>query len=508
LALVLILFLGALEILIAQAPSTATLDVYIRAAGQPAAARVYLRNEAGQVIRIPGAPWYAQGGEEHSVVDQSGTVSLPAGPYRIRAEKGPEFRPAERTIELVAGEPARLDLDLPRFYNMNERGWYSGDLHLHRAAEDMPLLLRAEELNIGPVISRHVREGAPEQSRWPNVHLMPSSGNYAASRQNEEVERLGRGSGALLLLNTGEPWGGSVMPQFPTEAELARRARSQGGFIDAEKPTWKYVPVNLALRLLDSIGLVNSSFHAHGTILEAGAASIEREKPGNSSAAGLAQWMMDLYYSFLNCGFRIPVSGGSGSGMVPSWPGYGRVYVHLSGPFSYKQWFQDLQAGRSMATNGPLLDVSVNGEPPGAAFSWVGPDSSVLAIEAHSQSRLDRVELVFNGEVIRTFPAGGNAVLRTALNLTITEPGWLAVRCFEPPGDTVRFAHTSPFYFLRNGQLPAKPPASTRWAVFVSSLAAALDPADFPTRSDYDQARAALQKAESVYRNLGRGNPE
>jgi hypothetical protein len=56
--------------------------------------------------------------------------------------------------------------------------------------------------------------------------------------------------------------------------------------------------------------------------------------------------------------------------------------------------------------------------------------------------------------------------------------------------------------------MPAKPAAALRWAAFVGGLMAALDPADFPTRTDYDQARATLQKAASAYRSLGRSNPE
>ena len=42
--------------------------------------------------------------------------------------------------------------------------------------------------------------------------------------------------------------------------------------------------------------------------------------------------------------FRIAASAGSANGFMPSPPGYERVYVHLTGPFSYRQWFQDLKA--------------------------------------------------------------------------------------------------------------------------------------------------------------------
>ena len=120
-----------------------------------------------------------------------------------------------------------------------------------------------------------------------------------------------------------------------------RRARSAGGFIDGEKPIWKNVPVNVALGGLDALGVVNNHFHPHETLLDAEKwGSMQRTDPTYQSPHGLAQWMMDLYYSFLNCGFRLPVSAGSASGVMPSWVGYERVDVKLSGPFSYEQWFQ------------------------------------------------------------------------------------------------------------------------------------------------------------------------
>src|ERR1051325_3707585 len=142
---------------------------------------------------------------------------------------------------------------------------------------------------------------------------------------------------------------------------------------------------------------------------------MDRDRPAYKTAAGFAQWMLDLYYSLLNCGFRLPVSAGSASGVMPIWPGYERVYVHLSAPFSYEQWFRDLKAGRSFATNGPLLEVYMDRQPPGASIEWQGPASATLAIEAHAQERFDRLEIIYNGEVIRSFPAGGSNVFHTAL---------------------------------------------------------------------------------------------
>ncbi len=481
----------------------ATLDLVLRSDEKPAAARVYITDSDGKPVLIPGAVQYSRRGEDHSVVDRSAEIPLPPGTYKVRAEKGPEYRPDEATVTLKPGETRRVILDVVRFYNMNEMGWYSGDLHIHRTAEDLALIVRAEDLNVAPAITRHAG-GSQQPGPYPSAPFMRVDPNHVVSVQNQEVERLGKGHGAVVLLNTPQPVeteGLSLL--YPTETEFCRRARAAGGFVDAEKPIWKNVPVNVALGLVDSIGIVNNHFHPRAVMAEAEKwGSMERDKPAYQTPAGFAQWMMDLYYSFLDCGFRLPVSAGSASGVMPVWPGYERVYVFISAPFTYQQWFQDLKAGRSVATNGPLLGVFLDGQPPGAQVNFQGPTAHSLVIDANSQDRIDRVEILLNGQVIRSFSGGGNTAFRTAVNITITEPGWLVVRCFEPAGQTVRYAHSSPFYFLRDGRLPARKPAALRWAGYVRRLAESVKPEDYPSREAYDSAQATFREAEAVYRRL------
>ena len=45
---------------------------------------------------------------------------------------------------------------------------------------------------------------------------------------------------------------------------------------------------------------------------------ILKERPEFNTVAGMPLWAMDVYYRFLNCGFRLPVSGGSASGVMAS----------------------------------------------------------------------------------------------------------------------------------------------------------------------------------------------
>ncbi len=77
------------------------------------------------------------------------------------------------------------------------------------------------------------------------------------------------------------------------------------------------------------------------------------------------------------------------------------------------------------------------------------------------------MEVVFNGNVILT-SKGSKAVVA----VPIPEPGWLAVRCFGPAGETIRYAHSSPFYFPKNGKMPVHRADAERWATYIHKLAA------------------------------------
>lgn len=502
----LLLFLAVVitcQCVFAQAPPSATLNLRVTTGRQPAAARIYITGADGRKYQAGGAVGYKRGVEVHSVIDGSAAIPLPPGAYTVRAEKGAEFRAAEATVNMASGEQREVKLEVPRFYDMNARGWYSGDLHIHRSSEEMPLLARAEDLNVSPVINRHVGGPRTERRPFPSTNLILVDPKHAVSHQNQEVERLGVGHGAVLLLNTAIPVSDDLTDLFPMDLNFCRQTKKQGGFVDAEKPIWKNVPVNIAFGVVDAIGIVNNHFHPNGMGLDAEKyGSMDRDKPVYQTIAGFAQWMIDLYYSFLNCGFRIPVSAGSASGVMPSWPGYERVYVHLSRSFSYEQWFRDLKGGRSIATNGPLLETYMDGKPPGTEMAWKEPTNVKLAIEAHSMRKLDRVEIVFNGAVLRTFSNLDSGEFKQTVDLRITEPGWLAVRCFEPVTSTIRYAHTSPFYFLSGGRLPIRPHEALRWADFIRSLAATTPPAAYPSRQAYEEARAVFGQAERIYRDL------
>ncbi len=65
---------------------------------------------------------------------------------------------------------------------------------------------------------------------------------------------------------------------------------------------------------------------------------------------------------------------------------------------------------------------------------------------------LDRVEVLFKGRVVHTSrKPDSSGKWRSRFSVDVSESGWFVARCFERPGSTIRFAHTSPIYLKFDG---------------------------------------------------------
>ncbi len=413
--------------------------------GRPVWARFEVRGADGQMYRSEGAivdrrfrpregnePWY--GGS--CVAREPAPIPLDAGRYTVVVERGTEFERFEESVEVADGEPTEIEVELERWTDMRAKGWYSGDFHVHRTIEDTPALQQAEDLNLAVVFTMWNKRDLWPAGRLPRETLSQTSPRHWMTVLNAEDERGGgawmfHGLFERLPLAAGARW-------FPIGIELIERARAQKrpAWVEVEKPFWWEAPVVMALAPPDSIGLIHNHFNQYGALANSawGRPPDESRPDGRE---GFLEYSLSLNYRFWNLGFRMPVTAGSASGVLPNPVGYNRVYVKLDEPFSEEGFYRELRSGRSFVTNGPMLFFEANQE--GRKIH--------LSVEAEARSPLEKVEIVANGIVVRTIAVGsGERRVSEELTLPAGNYSWIAARAYERNESTVRLAHSQPVW--------------------------------------------------------------
>lgn len=428
-----------------------------KATGQPIAARMHLKDEAGKPVQPPNVPVW----RDHFVFDGSIVLELAPGLYTFEMECGPEYKVVSGNFKIERESSDTKSVEMERFVELKKEGWWSGELHIHRPPGDIELLMRAEDLHIGPVITWWNNRNLWQSQALPEKRLVQFDNDRFYHLMSGEDEREG---GALLYFQLPKPLAiAGSQREFPSPVKFLEEARQTAGVhVDVEKPFWWDMPVWIATGQVDSIGLANNHEHRDG-MLDNEAWGKPREKSKYDSPLGNGRWSQDIYYRLLNCGLRIPPSAGSASGVLPNPVGYNRVYVHCGQELTWEGWWEGLRAGRVVVTNGPLLRPRVfgpgaprEGALPGHVFQADAGQTVELniALNLATRDKVEYLEIVKDGRAIEQVRLDAWAKAAGKLPpVKFDSSGWVLVRAVTNNPKTYRFASTGPYY-VQIGQQP------------------------------------------------------
>ncbi|MEX2260604.1 MAG: CehA/McbA family metallohydrolase [Bryobacteraceae bacterium] len=412
--------------------------------GEPVAAKVRVTNTASGESYLPAQaiktmPQRTQPGvRQYFYARGEYEAAVPPGRYSIEVVRGIDHEAEVQFTEVGAGIAHTMDFRIRRIKDMHAAGWYSGNTHTHyhlEIDEDPDDRLRmvppAEALDVS-CISYLIRNDSPYiTNRYP-IGLLPEFSRHGTlmamgeeARNNSRFETIGYGH--CLFLNIPrlvEPVSTGLLSNepgaadFPTLSMLCEEAKRIGG-----TTIWCHNGMGMELPVAVALGQVDAFNLADG--LDADYAR---------------------YYRLLGAGFRLPVSSGTDWWIYD----HNRVYVKCEGPFNYNNWMAGIRAGRTFVSNGPLLELKVNGREPGATLDGLDP-AKPLRVEAHAVSRLpfDRLEIIQNGEIVAESLAVGQRESRTEHEIPVTRGGWVAARVrssAKTHAGTKVFAHTGPIY--------------------------------------------------------------
>lgn len=443
----------------AQPSHQLTLNILNAATGKPCAARAFIRGGDGRYWIAGQRPVILAG--ERKIMKfgyADGTVKavVPAGDVLLKLQKGFEYRIAERSESI--SEDKAITMSLDRWVDMPAEGWYSGDTHVHWVRhtwyengdpEWLNVHSRAEDLWVNNnlilkhwwknVTSDEFPQGlvANRPDMFPVGKVEPLSINgrivwTGEEYRNDEVFghmcflRIDRLIGPV---STGF-MGGPDAVHYPPNSHKYDEVHDAGGIVIAAHDVVKEVPLQAILGKLDVLD-------AHNT---------------------------NRYYDLLNCGFRIPLS--IGSDYPANLMGFARVYVYCGNELDYDTWVDNLAAGRTFVSSGAVISLTADGRQIGDTIEITPGENREIVIEglARCKNELQRVEIIHNGNIVRTIPAkvdGNQIAFRERIR--IQGPGWIAARAFPSTSRTwwgqADVAHTSPIYIQSGDDRLVQPSA-------------------------------------------------
>jgi hypothetical protein len=468
--------------------------------GNTCPCRIHVTDAQGKPQQPADLPFW----RDHFVCDGKASLRMRPGRYRYEVERGPEHRRESGMVELEPGRDVERTVRLGRIADLTEQGWYCGDLHVHRPLKDIPLLMRAEDLHVAPVITWWNKTNPWATAPPPKDLLHRLDGNRFYHAMGGEDER---GGGAVLLFNLDRPLDiAGAGREYPSAVKFIAdaRARNRDVWVDVEKPFWWDVPLWVAGGQVDSIGIAHNHMW-RGGVLPNEAWGRPRDKGRYPDPLGNGDWTQDIYYHLLNCGLRLPPSAGSASGVLPNPVGYNRVYVRVDGDLTYEKWWRGLKSGRCFVTNGPLLLCEAADQPPGHVFHVEAGRrlDLAVAVQLFSNDPVRRVEIVKDGRVegeVRLTAVRG-AEHRGTANVSFDQSGWFLVRAMADTPDTFRFGSTGPFYVEAGGARRVSRGSAKFFVDWMAERRAALEAAVEQPRQRAEVLEAHGE-AERFWRNL------
>lgn len=447
---------------------------------------------------------------------KAATLDVPAGEITITAWHGMEHHIQQHVLDVAADELEHVTITLqPLKLPETWSGWQSGDVHVHMnyggIYRSTPTTLRnqaaSEDLDV--VFNLIVNK----EQRVPDIEYFDGATDAASDdkvviEHSQEFHTGYWGHVALLGLHDNllmpdysaypDTAAASLYPDNVTVANMAHKQGAVMGYVHTfayplpdpanDASLTNALPIDVALGKVDFYEVVGFAEH-------------------RASA--------DIWYRLLNAGFRLSAAGGTDAmanfASLRGPVGMNRTYVQVSdwpaGADARRDaWIDALRAGRSVATNGPLLGLTVDGGGPGDTIELASSGSVQYQGFLRSAVPVDALELVHNGEVIRRIELDDERMSADfSGSIDIQRSGWLLVRASASGPDREIFdmypyATTNPVFVELDGIGPRSAADAEYFLAWISRVreSAAAHPDYFSTR-ERDRVLSHIDQAAAIF---------
>lgn len=492
--------------------------------GNPIAARVSITDRQGKFYS-PDNLWVhaddsrypaTQTMESHYVHTSTPlVVQVPKDSIFITASHGPVHGITRVKVLAKQVDAVTLSVKISPLSMPSDHGsWRSGDVHVHmnyggnyrNTPEHLAQQAAAEDLNF--VYNLIVNK----EQRIPDINYFAPAADKASTADvtilhGQEFHTSYWGHLGLLNLKdhlimpdySGYPET-AVSSLFPHNSFVADRAHEQKGLVgyvhpfeqsevlpDQAATLHNALPVDAALGKVDYYELIGFSDHRASE---------------------------SVWYQLLNAGLRIPAAAGTDAmanyASLRGPVGLNRVFVRGDNTMTSETFLTELRRGRSFVTNGPLVGISLEGKVPGDSVD-IGQHKKTLNYKGflRSNTPVERVEVVYNGDVIATHTSGQPVTTLDIIGkISVKESGWLLLRAWSSGAhpdvfDLYPYASTNPIYLV-GGTPSLKRNAASAYFVKWTQRLEKLVGESTSFRTDQEKASVLddLIKAKVYYQSL------
>jgi len=365
------------------------------------------------------------------IIPGSFGMGLPPGEYDIVVYKGIEYAPVETQCTVRPGETTAITVQMERWTHMAEQGWFSGDDHVHASvmndldAKQIMTFTKATDTNVSNLLCMGDHRRTWFQQRGYGPAFRVQEGDYLLV-PGQEGPRFALGHAVGLNLRELV----RDTDHYMMNNRVAEKINRDGGLYGFAHINTPLFNVDRDMTMLMAQGLGD-----FGEILQ------------------FSYLGTELYYEYLDLGFPLTAMAGSDTpygGCI----GDVRAYAYTGKKtLDADEWFEAVGKGRTFVSNGPMIDLRVDGHRPGDMIEIDKPQT--LKITARTwgmpQTSAPRsVEVIAHGktikEAINDDPAQGSVEIECKLDVEYGT--WVALKVVGHDGSV---AHTTPVYVVRKG---------------------------------------------------------
>jgi hypothetical protein len=293
--------------------------------------------------------------------------------------------------------------------------------------------------------------------------------------------------------------GTAIESLYPSNTDMFRKGRAQGAYVG-------YVHAYGGERdpLEAELG------GAKGAIVDAALGTTDAIE---WSAAGRSGFFP--LYALWNNGLKVAAVGGEDSISnlhMSKLVGSHRTYVFTGGRgLDMHAWLDGMRSGRAFVTNGPLVELTVNGAVPGETIAVPQGGGPVeVQTQVRSIVPLQDVTLFFNGQPLEKIPLSADRrSVDFRKTVRLPKSGWLHVRAEGAPTDRFPLdtsyaqGFTNPVWVIAGNQ-PVRDRAAAdyalRWIDKLQKMADAWP--GWRSTKEKDHVYGQFEEARQVYRRL------